>query len=224
MDKRPSITIKTSDFAFTNNDLIFVKKYLHPKYPNAMAKVIEDARQLMKNIQTAARSNNKLVYYASRTHPEDSDRYIVMEMLYGISNEGRALVGIEPIEDKTKDLRDAKTITRLTRTALEQMTNLSLSPKDVKLVGCGMIPHRQVLSLVASFLDANKQELSVQEDFSFCLDPTNAPHLYIAMRHKLSLSHYIRIRFDFFEQPVVQESPGILDQVVDEQQPIRTEL
>jgi hypothetical protein len=208
MDKRPSISIKSSDFAFTNNELIFVKKYLHPKYPNSMSNVIDDARQLMKQIQTAAKSNEKLIYYASRTHPEDTERYVVMEMLYDYLPDGHvANIGIEPIEDKTKDPRDAKTIARHTRSVLEQLTNLSLSPKDVRLVGCGFIPHRHVLNQVAAYLDANKQELIVQEDFSLVLDPNNSPHLYIAMRHKLSLSHYIRVRFDFFEQTDVQREP-----------------
>lgn len=209
MDKRPSITIKTSDFSFTNNELTFVKKHFHPKYPNSMTRVIDDARQLMKHIQAAAKSNAKLIYYGSRTHPEDSDRYIVMEMLYDFVPGGaRALIGIEPIEDKTKDVRDPRAVAKHTRHVLGQLTNLSLSPRDVKLVGLGNIPHRQILAAVAAFLDANKQELIVQEDFSFSLDPTNSPHLYLAMRHRLSLSHYIRVNFDFFEQsvaPVVED-------------------
>lgn len=224
MDKRPSITIKTSDFGFTNNEMIFVKKYLHPKYPNAMSHAIDGARQLMKQIQTAAKSNGKLVYYALRHHPEDTDRYVVMEMLYDLLPDGRrALVGIEPIEDKTKDPRDPKSIAKHTRNVLSQLTNLSLSPRDVKLVGAGQINHRQILAAIASYLDANKQELFVQEDFSFSLDPTNSPHVYIALRHKLSLSHYIRIRFDFFEQSVVQEATDSVVDGAEENQSSRNE-
>lgn len=198
MDKRPSITLKTSDFAFTNNDLAFIKKYVHGKYPSVMSNVIEKTRLLMKAIQTLAKSNAKLTYYASRIHPDNTDRYVVSEMLAEVENSRRAIISIEPIEEKTKEHYDFKAVHKTIRRIQGFLENPTHSPKGVRLVTCGNIPHRQILQALGGYFESVKQEIVVRSS-SFALDSAEDPHVFFEIRHKATLSHYVRIQFDFFE-------------------------
>ena len=204
MEKRTFITLKTSEFAFTNNELTFVKKYLHGKYPSVMSHMIDATRLLMRAVQTAAKPNSKLIYYASRTHPEETDRYVVMEMLYDVTPDGsRALIGLERIEGKAK-LTKPGNIPAL-RKIFAELSDLSLSTqyKNSMLLACGMIHHRAILQYIVEFLDCIKQEIIVYE-YSFTLDPNDSPHVYLDLRHREVRSHHIRLRFDFFESSITR--------------------
>lgn len=205
MDKKTLIMIRTRDIVFNNTELTFMRKYLHEKYPTAMSRVINQTRELMKAIQSMAKPQAKLTYSANRSHPDDTPKYVVMEMLYDVTEQGhRALVSIEPVENKGVENRDPKHIAKNIRRALGELSDLSLSPRDVRLVSCGLINHRKVLQEVFAYLDSIKQEIIVHE-YSFVLDPAEGPHLYLDLRHKQGRSHHIRVRFDFFEQPVTTE-------------------
>lgn len=202
MDRRTSIMIRTSDIAFNNTELTFMRKYLHDKYPSAMSRMINQTRQLMKAIQSMAKNNAKLTYSASRTHPDDTARYVVMEMLYDVTDAGhKAMVSVEPVEVKGVENRDPKLAAKNLRRVLSELCDTSLIPKDVRLVTNGLIPHRRVLQNVFEYLESIKQEIIVHE-YSFAMDLAEGPHLYLDLRHKLGRSHHIRVRFDFFEQPV----------------------
>jgi hypothetical protein len=202
MDKKTLIMIRTSDIAFNNTELTFMRKFLHDKYPSVMSRVINQTRQLMRAIQSMAKPNAKLTYSANRSHPEDTARYVVMEMLYDVTEqEQKALVSIEPVEVKGTENRDPKAAAKNIRRVLTELSDLSLSPKDTRLVSCGLIHHRKVLHEVFEYLDSIKQEIIVHE-YSFVLDLAEGPHLYLDLRHKQGRSHHIRVRFDFFEQPV----------------------
>ena len=201
MDKRPMIMLRTSDVAFNNTELTFMRKFLHGKYPSVMGRMIDQTRLLMKAIQSMAKNNSKLTYSASRTHPDDTDRYVVMEMLYDVTDAGyRAMVSVEPVENKGAENRDPKFAAKQLRKVFTDITDQSLSPKDVRLVSCGLINHRHVLHEVTQYLDSIKQEIIVHE-YSFVMDLAEGPHLFLDLRHKLGRSHHVRVRFDFFEQP-----------------------
>lgn len=206
MDKRPMIMLRTSDVAFNNTELTFMRKFLHGKYPSVMGRMIDNTRQLMKAVQSMAKQNSKLMYSASRTHPDDTDRYVVMEMLYDINDDGfKALVSIEPVEVKGVENRDPKVTAKMLRRIFTEISDVTLSPKDVRLVSCGLINHRHILQEVVKYLDSVKQEIIVHE-YSFSMDLAEGPHLFLDLRHKQGRSHHVRLRFDFFEQPAAVKS------------------
>jgi len=198
MSSKPFFTIRTSDFAFTNNELTFLKKHLHGKYPSVMNRMIDQTRQLMRVIQTLAKSETKLTYYASRSHPQDTDRYVVSEMLYGLVVDGgpRAIINIEPIADKNTEHKDQRTSTKNLRRLIELLEHAKA--QKYRLSTYGNIGYRQVVQNVLILLEDIKQEVIVQ-DFSFVTDVSDAPHLSIDLRHRTSYSHHITILFDFFE-------------------------
>lgn len=216
MDKRTLIMLRTSDIAFNNTELTFIRKYMHCKYPSAMSRMIDQTRLLMRAIQSTAKANAKLMYSAERAHPENTDRYVVTEMLYDITDAGnRAMISIEPIADRTNENKDLKAAAKTLRRVFSELSDATAFPKDARLFTCGMINYRFVLQEMVEYLESIKQEIIVHE-YSFVTDLTQGPYLFLDLRHKHGRSHHVRVRFDFFEQTAPVEVEEKINETVEQ--------
>jgi len=216
MDKRTLIVLRTSDIAFNNTELTFIRKYLHCKYPSAMSRMIDQTRLLMRAIQSTAKPNSKLMYSAERAHPENTDRYVVTEMLYDINEAGnRAMISIEPIADRTNEVKDLKIAAKTLRRVFTELSDTTAFPKDARLLTCGVINYRFVLQQLLEYLESIKQEIIVHE-YSFVTQLDQEPHLFLDLRHKHGRSHHIKMRFDFFEQTAPVQAEEKISEVAEQ--------
>lgn len=198
MVPKVSLTIVSNEIVFSITEMGFIKKHLHWKYPTAMGDLIDSTRVLMREVQRLARPENKLTYTASRYHPNDDARFIVYELLGHENNGLRSLVAIQPIEKERRGQFRAACATPNIPVE-EVVTQLSNSTKDN-----GLTNHSSPGGLHASFvIQAILNYLSVVgpmvvvQSFGLVRDTKDTVSMSLDLGHTLSISHYVRLSFDF---------------------------
>lgn len=198
MAPKVSLTIVSNEIVFSITEMGFIKKHLHWKYPAAMGDLIDATRVLMRDIQKLAKQDYKLTYTASRYHPDDDARFIVYELL-GHENAGlRSLVAMQPVEaERRGHFRNAATkglirfedvMKQLHQYAQDQSLENHSSPGGLKALA--------VLSLVVKYLDSVASQVVIQS-FGLSRDNKDIVTLSMDLGHSQSMSHYVRLSFDF---------------------------
>lgn len=198
MAPKVSLTIVSNEIVFSITEMGFIKKHLHWKYPAAMGDLIDATRVLMRDIQKLAKQDYKLTYTASRYHPDDDARFIVYELL-GHENAGlRSLVAMQPVEaERRGHFRNAATkglirfedvMKQLHQYAQDESLENHSSPGGLKALA--------VLSLVVKYLDSVASQVVIQS-FGLSRDNKDIVTLSMDLGHSQSMSHYVRLSFDF---------------------------
>lgn len=198
MAPKVSLTIVSNEIVFSITEMGFFKKHLHWKYPTAMGDLIDSTRVLMREVQRLARPDSKLTYTASRYHPDDDARFVVYELLGHENNGLRSLVAIQPTErERRGQFRAAcaapsismeQVVDQLNSVALDKSLNNHTSPG-------GMRPS-YVIQAILNYLSVAGSAVIVHS-FGLTKDIKDVVSLNMDLGHALSISHYVRLSFDF---------------------------
>lgn len=198
MAPKVSLTIVSNEIVFSITEMSFIKKHLHWKYPTAMGDLIDSTRVLMREVQRLARPESKLTYTASRYHPDDDARFIVYELLGHENNGLRSLVAIQPTEKERRGQFRAACASPFI-TVHEVMTQLSNSTKDKSLTNHsspGGLRAPFVIQAILNYLSVVGAAVIIQ-GFGLTTDANETVSLSLDLGHTLSISHYVRLSFDF---------------------------
>jgi hypothetical protein len=185
------LLLTTTKFGFTNNQIAFIKGYLHRKYPIAMSALIDEVRGFMKAVQSATVS--ELQYGAYLYTSEGSARYHVSESLAYLDAEGRKFyIGIEPIEPEQKGEFRKRTIEQKEDHNQELVALVQKHQASAECVNIGL-----KLGLILNFLEPIISRHAAELVVHACeFDFTQAKEVCIKIGHKATQSHYIKIHFD----------------------------
>jgi hypothetical protein len=207
MAPKVSLTIVSNEIVFSITEMGFIKKHLHWKYPTAMGDLIDSTRVLMREVQRLARSDSKLTYTASRYHPNDDARFVVYELLGHEVDGARSLVAIQPLEPQRRGQFRAVAATPFISMD-EVAQQLSNSTKDNGLTNHsspGGLRAPFVIQAILNYLSVVAPHVVVQ-GFSLAKDPAGGVALSLDLSHTQSISHYVRLSFDFATSKSINES------------------
>lgn len=198
MAPKVSLTIVSNEIVFSITEMSFLKKHLHWKYPAVMGDLIDSTRVLMREIQRLSRPESRLTYTACRYHPDDDARFVVYELLGSQHHELKSLVAIQPTENEQRGPFSA--ITRKPFITVDEVSRqLSNSTKDKNLTNHsspGGLRAPMVIQTLLNYLSVVAPHIVVQ-CFGLSRDDKDTMTLSLDLSHPLSLSHYVRLLFDF---------------------------
>lgn len=190
--------LRTDQFAFTNSEIQFIRKYIAKKYPIAMSHFIDNARNFMKDLQT--RSPQKMTYEANLYYPESGQRYSVYEILSTDTSDTGCTVQIIPTDTSSRE-----SFSRFKHQQPDGNVKSVFSIlNDLPTVGGELykkaftrngLPANFVIPKLLSFIESVKHEALFKTADILLSD--NSIRVIFDIGHRDSLSHYVSLLFDF---------------------------